>query len=73
LDKFEFCVSAFVKRFEIFDDLYLLLMKESVLSFEGKNNTTLVYLRSNRWQVLSFKTNQLNISLDDFSICLLGY
>ena len=50
------------------------LMSESVLSFEEKKNTTLVYLLSNCWQVLnSCKTNPLSIIVDDFSMCLLGY
>ena len=52
----------------------MLLMKESVLSFEEKNNTTLTYLLSNCRQALkSFRTNPLNIIFDDFNIRLLGY
>ena len=44
------------------------------VEFEGKSNTTLVYLLSNCRQVLkSFKTNPLNIIFDDFRIWLLGY
>ena len=46
----------------------MLLIKESVLSFEEKNNTTLVYLLSNCRQVLQYcKTNPLSIIFDDFS------
>ena len=49
---------------------YIYYNKESVLSFEEKNDTTLVYLLSNCRQILNtlFKTNPLNISFDDFSI-----
>jgi len=52
----------------------MLLIKESVLSFEEKNNTTLVYLLSNCRQVLQYcKTNPLSIIFDDFSTWLLQY
>ena len=44
-------------------------MKESVLSFE-KDNTTFQIAGKYKH---SFKTNPLNIILDDFSICLLEY
>ena len=52
----------------------MLLIKESVLSFEEKNNTTLVYQLSNCRQVLQYcKTNPLSIIFDDFSKWLLVY
>ena len=45
------------------------------VEFWRKNNTTLVYLLSNCWQVLKifYVLNLLNIIFDDFSIWLLGY
>ena len=42
--------------------------------FERKNNTTIVNLLSNCWQVLNLsRLTALNIIFDDFSIWLLGY
>ena len=44
-------------------------MKESVLSFEEKTNTTLVNVLSNCRQLLkSFMTDPLNIIFDDVGI-----
>ena len=49
----------------------MLLMKESVLRFEGKTTKPLfTYFQIVGKYLNSFKTNTLNIIFDDFSICL---